>query len=244
MEMKFIILIIIAVIIGTVYLLVFSTEPKIFEVYITPENPQVGDTITMHAKLQKSFLDIVRMNYNTYHAEKGSRGSGGGSSIMNFDFQSGEYVSVLTYSPLNGTDVYFKVAIDTLFGLGKRIESDEYSFRLPSKEYTGESSLAITDFYHIPENPTSNDVVEFQAAIQNNTEILLVDYTYETIRGISRGSGSGSMQITENDEYSSNPYGIRDVPKFLSDTQVTYWIVVKDTTGNLVKSQKKTFNIQ
>ncbi len=242
--MKFIILITIVVMLGTLFLLVFSTEPKIFEVYITPENPQVGDMVTVHTKLQISYLDIVKLYYNSYYTGEGI-GSGGGSQSMEFDSESGEY----TYSFLNhvlrdGTDVDFKVVIDGLFGFGKKIESDEYSFRISSKEDIGASLLSVTNFYHMPENPTVNDMVKFQATIQNNTELLLVTYAYETIKGSTRSSGSGSMQITENGEYSSNPYGRIDRPKFLSGTQITYKIVVKDITGNLVKSEEKTFNVQ
>ena len=229
----------------SVYFLAFSVEPQIIEVHITPEDPQVGDTVTVNAKVQKSPLDVVRINLRYYHAKEGASGSGGGSKMMALNPSTGEYYYVFT-NIKDGSDFFYKIGIGS-FVSGILLESEEYSFNVNSQEVTGESNLSITNVYHLPENPKSGDFIEYRATIMSDLEIIFSGYTYEKIWGSSRGSGSGGMRLNNEGEYSSDPFGTkyRGMPlkPFESGSQITYWIVAKDTTGILVTSEKKTFTV-
>lgn len=241
-----ILLTMIALVVGSAGIFAFSASPKILDVYITPPDPQAGDDILVHAKVQAGLLDAVMLEYRSYYSGTGS-GTGGGTQLMRNDPGTGEYVfrfSENGYTFKDGTYFEFKVVINTMFGLGKRIESKESFFTISSgaKSPGRETSLSVTNFYHLPETPTPNDEVQYRATIENTTDILFVEYSYDSINAGNHGSGSGSMQITKNKEYISSP-AFRKIT-FLRGTQVTYWIIAKDSAGKLAKSQKKTFVVQ
>jgi hypothetical protein len=208
---------------------------KIISVAHEPENPLLGEKITVTAFVENA--SECNIQYRSYFAE----GRGGGWSMGKVS--EGKY-RYETYGGFeNGTEVSYRVCAVGYDGI--IAVSDEYIIQVGKVERSRITTLTISNVHHSPQNPTRNDrLVTVWADAASNVTVSKIEFIGMWFYSTSGGTyGDKMMEKSENTyEYLlliNPPYG-DGIPK---GAKIFYKVIAQDESGNTVVSPVYSFEV-